>query len=127
MSSNKLIKPLAFGLIVSIIVTFIFLAMSAIASTNLDLNDTANLVLSLISANLGVVVGGFVAGKLNKSKGYLVGAINGIIIFIILTVVSFFFSKESMTAISLIKLITFVLSSIIGGILGVNFNKRRNF
>ena len=127
MSSNKLIKPLAFGLIVSIIVTFIFLAMSAIASTNLDLNDTANLVLSLISANLGVVVGGFVAGKLNKSKGYLVGAINGIIIFIILTVVSFFFSKESMTAISLIKLFTFVLSSIIGGILGVNFNKRRNF
>jgi len=127
LSSNKLIKPLAFGLIVSIIVTFIFLAMSAIASTNLDLNDTANLVLSLISANLGVVVGGFVAGKLNKSKGYLVGAINGIIIFIILTVVSFFFSKESMTAISLIKLFTFVLSSIIGGILGVNFNKRRNF
>ncbi|MBQ4155704.1 MAG: TIGR04086 family membrane protein [Clostridia bacterium] len=127
MSSNKLIKPLAFGLIVSIIVTFIFLALSAIASTNLDLNDTANLVLSLISANFGVAVGGFVAGKLNKSKGYLVGALNGIISFIILTIISFFFSQESMTAISLIKLITFVLSSIIGGILGVNFNKKRNF
>lgn len=127
MDSNKLIKPLSFGLIVSIIVTFIFLALSAFASSNLDLNDNAILILSLISTNIGVATGGFIAGKSNKSKGYLVGIINGIICFIVLTIISFLFSNESMTIISLIKLITFVLSSLTGGILGVNLNKKRSF
>ncbi len=127
MSLNKIIKPLLLGLIFSIIITLIFLSISAIASTNLDLNDNAILALSLISANIGIFFGGFIAGKINKSKGYMIGALNGLICFIILTIISFVFNKNSMTTISLIKFITFVLSSLIGGILGVNFNKKRSF
>jgi putative membrane protein (TIGR04086 family) len=127
LSLNKIIKPLLLGLIFSIIITLIFLSISAIASTNLDLNDNAILTLSLISANIGTFFGGFIAGKINKSKGYMIGALNGLICFIILTIISFVFNKNSMTTISLIKLITFVLSSLIGGILGVNFNKKRSF
>ena len=129
MFSDKkmLIKPLLFGLIFSILVTFMFLIIFAVAATNLNFDDNVLLTLSLISMNLGAFIGGLISGKITKEKGFIIGAINGFIVFLIFSLISVIFNPNSITIITLIKLITLTLSSMIGGVVGVNINNKIHF
>ncbi len=124
-SKYNLIKPLTVGLIFSVIVSLIIMLISAVAVTNLDANEETVMILSITSMSIGAFFGGIVSAKLFRQKGFLVGALNGIIFFFLITFISFIVSQEPVSAVSLIKLITFVLSSVIGGIVGVNTAKKR--
>ncbi len=128
MFNNKsIVKPLCFGLIFSIIVTFIFMCIFAFMATNFDFSEDMLLILSLVSMTLGSMFGGFVAGKINKEKGFIIGAINGFVLFLIITLISLIFNQNSITIVTLIKLVTLVLSSMIGGVIGVNTTHKRHF
>ena len=126
-NQKNISKPLILGFIISIITTFTFLVLFAFAAINLDFSNDILLALSLTSMNLGVFFGGFSSGKLSKEKGLVIGGINGLIFFMIVTLISLIFNEKAMTIVSLIKLITFIISSMIGGIIGVNFKRKRHF
>ncbi len=122
-----MIKPLLFGLIISIIASIIATVICAVAATNLNVSDDAILVMAIICMSIGAFVGGMIAAKIYKEKGFLIGALNGIIFFFITTIITFAVNTEAMTLISLIKLIVFTLSSMIGGMVGVNTKHKRSF
>ena len=125
--NNKMIKPLIFGLIVSTIITIILIAFCAIIATNLESSEETILIMAIISMTLGAFCGGIISAKIYNEKGFLLGALNGIVYFFFITFISLCINAESMTLISLIKLIAFTLSSMIGGVIGVNTRKRRVF
>lgn len=120
-----MLKPLIVGLIVSVVFSLIFMLVFALAATSLDVNENTILIFSIISMSLGVFTGGLASAKILKQKGFLVGAINGVVFFFLITFISFAVSQAPVSAVSLIKLITFVLSSVLGGIIGVNTTKKR--
>ncbi len=124
-SKYNLLKPLIVGLIVSVVFSLIFMLVFALAATSLDVNENTILIFSIISMSLGVFTGGLASAKILKQKGFLVGAINGVVFFFLITFISFAVSQAPVSAVSLIKLITFVLSSVLGGIIGVNTTKKR--
>ena len=124
-SKYNLLKPLIVGLIVSVVFSLIFMLVFAIAATSLDVNENTILIFSIISMSLGAFTGGLASAKILKQKGFLVGAINGVVFFFLITFISFAVSQAPVSAVSLIKLITFVLSSVLGGIIGVNTTKKR--
>lgn len=126
-NSKLLIKPLIFGFIFSLITTLVFIIIFAITATNINLTDNTLLILSLTSMNLGCFIGGLTSGKISKEKGFIIGAINGFIVFLLITIISLILNKNSITIITLIKLITFTLSSMIGGVVGVNITNKRHF
>lgn len=124
-SKSTLIKPLIYGLISAVITSFIMMLIGALVVKNFDLDEIGVLIISLISMSTGAFVGGFIAAKINKQKGFLVGILNGIAFFILNTVLAFILNTDSMTIISVIKVILFVITSMIGGIIGVNYSRKR--
>ena len=124
---NQMIKPLLSGFLVSVIASLIITVICAVAATNLSVSDDGLLIMSLICMSLGAFFGGMAAAKIYKEKGFLIGALNGVIFFFLTTVISFALNADTMTYISLIKFIIFTLSSMIGGVIGVNMKRKRSF
>ena len=81
-------------------------------------------------ATISVSLGGFIASKITAKKigdkGYLIGAIIGIIIFAIITIISLALGN-SISLNTLFHFIIIMLSSIVGGIMGVNVNKHKKY
>ena len=124
---NQMIKPLLWGFAVSVISSVLITVVCAVAATNISVSDDGLLIMSLVCMSLGAFFGGIAAAKIYKEKGFLIGALNGAIFFFLSTVISFALNADAMTLISLIKLIIFTLSSMIGGVIGVNIKRKRSF
>lgn len=81
-------------------------------------------------ATISVAIGCFVASqhtaKKIGDKGYIIGLIIGIIVFVIITIISLF-AGNSFSLNTLFHFIIMVLSSIVGGIIGVNKNKHKKY
>lgn len=73
-----------------------------------------------LSLGLGTLVSSFFASKKIGQKGYIIGAVIGGVSFIIITLIGLMASKDIFTLNTLFRLIILMLSSLIGGVLGVN-------
>lgn len=127
LSEYGILKPLAVSTAVSILCSLIFMLISAVAVTNLNASENTTLVLSIVSMSIGAFFGGIVCAKIYKKKSFLMGGLNGVVFFLLITVISLAVSSAPITVISLFKLILFIISSVIGGIVGVNTSRKRKF
>lgn len=120
------IKPIAFGLILGtliIVVLFIFFAL--LMSFNILPTSSATVVSSIAIA-LGSFFGGFISSKKLGKNGLVIGAICGAIIFLLFTLVGMAAFTSAPGASTLIRLLIFITSGAIGGIIGVgNTDKRK--
>lgn len=64
--------------------------------------------------------GGFIGARINKSKGMIVGALCGSIVFILMLIIGFCTNNAEITYMLIIKAIALILPAVIGGIKGVN-------
>lgn len=81
-------------------------------------------VFATISVAFGCFAAAFFTAKRQGNRGWLVGAVIGGITFIIITIISLLINRTGVTVNTLFHFIIIMLSSVIGGILGVN--KRKN-
>ena len=80
-----------------------------------------------ISLGIGCFLASLYAAKKIGQKGLLVGSIIGGITFIIITLVSLMARKDIFTRNTLFKLRRLMLSSFIGGVLGVNSKQNQKY
>lgn len=73
---------------------------------------------------LGVLFGGYIAARVNKSQGLVLGLLNGAIIFIALIIIGFCMSSHTITLTTLLKAIVIFVFSALGGIRGVNIKEK---
>lgn len=82
-------------------------------------------------ATISVAVGTFVAAnyaaKKIGDKGYLTGLIIGGVVFVIITVISMILNESGFTLNTLFHFIIIMLSSLTGGIIGVNRDKNKKY
>lgn len=69
---------------------------------------------------IAVFFGTYIAARINKSKGLYLGIANGAIVYIALLSSGFCSGSGTITIFTLLKLITCLIFSILGGIKGVN-------
>jgi len=88
-------------------------------------NESINNIVTIIYA-IGSVISGIVSGAINKCKGIQIGALNGIIQILLILLLSIILREKTpiFTTENLIRFITILLSSAIGGIIGVNFKRK---
>lgn len=110
------------GMLVSIISMFVFAAIILI----FNIDRTYSIPFSTIS----VAIGGFIASRLIAKKigdrGYLIGIITGLLIFAFLLIISIISGGE-ISWNTFYRFIIILLSSLVGGIVGVNSNKPKKF
>ena len=109
------------GLLVTIIFTCILSVI--VLTSGLLPADITNYVMIVLLA-MGTFFGGFIATKINKSAGLLIGLITGFVIFMLVTITGLINSSDSVTILTLIKLITTVIFGGLGGIAGLKKRER---
>lgn len=104
------------GVFVTMAMIFIFAAIMLFTEADRNLASP----LATVSVAVGTFVAAFYSAFKIGDKGYKVGIIVGMICFALITLVALLIKKGGFTVNSLFHLIIFLLSGIIGGIVGVN-------
>lgn len=76
--------------------------------------------ITIAVSTVSTLIGGYITARVTKINGLLSGALCGIIMFTILMIAGLCLSEETLTYITLVKLIAFTISGGLGGIKGVN-------
>ena len=112
------IKNLALCLILSIILVIALTFILALISVNSSMLDEHLAVWEISAIAIALLIGGFVCGRRNGSKGLYNGLILGALFAVVILIFSV--SNQSFHAVPfMIKTATALVSSAIGGIVGV--------
>ena len=101
------------GILISIILLCIFSAV-IMTSGLLPTNITNYVTIALLS--IGAFSGGFICAKITKSAALIFGLITGIGVFMLITICGLIRSNDSVTILTLIKLISTAICGSLGGI-----------
>lgn len=117
---KKFIRSIILGTVLSCVIIALLLIISAMVLVQLEKypGDIIN-YMGLVFIAVGVLMGSYVAGRLNKSSGLLCGMATGLAVFIIL-ITAGLNNVCSISLMILFKLGVNVICGCIGGILGVN-------
>ncbi len=119
--SSKAFKALIVSVAVNAVTTALcMLFLCLIMTMSGALFDGILKYLILVPLAVGGYAGGFCAGRINKSKGMLLGGVSGAIALLALIIISFCIQNTEITYILILKVITIILFSAIGGVKGIN-------
>ena len=118
---------IAINLGVGTIVTFIFMMLFALIMTLFSIDRSFALPFATVSGAIGCFVAAFFSSKKIGDKGYLTGAAVGIGSFLLVLIISLIFNTDSFSKNTVFHLIIMILSSLIGGIFGVNKGKNKKY
>lgn len=130
MSKNNLSKDNKWILIIKsavmqIFSSAIFMAVFSALMYFLELDKDYSPIFATVSVAIGCFLTAyFTSGKIGQ-KGLITGLITGLSVFILITVISLIVDKGTVTSNTLFHFIIFVLSSLIGGVIGVNKKSKK--
>lgn len=111
------------GLLSSVILTCICAAV-VMTSGVLPADITEYIMLGVLS--VGTFFGGFIAARITKSAGLIIGLLTGLVTFLLVTLIGIANFDGTITMITLLRFIFTLLTGGIGGILGVNKKEKIN-
>lgn len=114
------IKNYIFAAFFQIITTAISIGLFAALMLFLETDSGIAVIFATISVAAGCLVSSFYLARKIKAKGYIIGALIGLITFGVVLIVSLIVDKSAVSINTLFHLIIFMLSSLSGGIMGVN-------
>ncbi len=118
--TKKKIKVYALSILAGLLAYIISMVIFALIISNTDVPAIIVFIFSLIASGLFAFVSSFLLTKIVRKGGLITGGIIGVIVFIIISIISFMLSEPGQASISLINLIATVAFGILGGVLGVN-------
>ena len=80
---------------------------------------------STIAVAIGAMVSAYYSSRKIGKKGYLTGLLNGLVFFTVVTFIALIINKGGLTSNTLFRFIIVFLSSLIGGIAGVNKKQKK--
>lgn len=118
-------KPIIIGLIVGSVVTAVVLLIMAFVLTLWDFSPAAAAPMSSVAVAIGSFVAGNLAARLYRRRGLFLGLLTGLFLFMIITLISLAVNSSGFSLYTVIRFFIVVLSSVIGGIMGVNTGNRK--
>jgi putative membrane protein (TIGR04086 family) len=119
------LKPVTFGIIGGLIISILLLSLISFVFTVQNVPQSAVIPFACFTICVGAFMGGFFASHKYKNKGLVLGALTGLLFFLILYLVGVFMNQINSGTLAMLKLVLSVVSGSIGGIVGVNtLNKR---
>lgn len=115
------------GMILGVFTTAAFMLVFASLMYLLKIGGGYASPFATVSLAAGSFAAAFYSAKHIGSKGYLTGMIVGLLTFALVTVISLIVDRSGLSINTLFHLIIILLSSIIGGIVGVNRNKSKKY
>ncbi len=114
------LKPIIITVLIWLAVTLFFVAGFSVILSVTDINLKYSPVFSTLSLGFGGFAASYYLSAKKGSNGLLTGLVIGLIIFTVITLVGLIINSAALSFNTVFHLIIIVLSSSIGGILGVN-------
>lgn len=121
---SSILKGSIKGLAFAVLIFFILIAVFAIIVTKTDVSNTVIEVLTLFALGCASFFCAFINQKKTRQRGIVIGTISGAEIFLIIFIIGLFGANGVFTLLMLKKLLTVLISSILGGILSANSKKK---
>lgn len=113
-------KIIISSVLIGLTVTALLILIFSVIMFATEMNKDYAVILATASVAAGSFAAAFYAAKTVQSKGFMVGLIVGGITFLAVTLISLIIDKGALSMNTLFHFIIFMLSSLIGGIMGVN-------
>lgn len=115
------------AVIIGVVLTLgVMLALSAVMLI-FDVSSSLAVPFATVSVAVGSFGAAFYSARKIGSRGYLIGLICGFITFAVVFLLSLAMSMGGITQNTLFHLIIILISSLIGGILGINFKTDKKY
>lgn len=114
------------GAILGVLGTLVSMLIFAAVLLFLNIDRTYAIPFATISLAVGSFISSRYAAKKIGDRGYLVGLIIGAVVFTVITALSLILGN-SMSLNTLFHFIIIMLSSLVGGIMGVNRDKHKKY
>ncbi len=123
-SFSYYLKPIIFGVLVSVILTAVLLLVFSLILTKIDFSLSAINPVMIALCGISVFAGSFIVSRTVRQRGLFLGLCIGLLYFILMLILSASVSPMGLGLDAVWKFLSSVISGILGGILGVNSNKR---
>ncbi len=123
--NRSFVKALILGVVSSVVMISVLMCITAVVlliSSQLPYEYLEYLML-IIDA-VSVFVGGYIAARINKSQGLMLGLACGAIVLVSIIIGGFISGPQTITLITLLKAVVIVIFSSLGGIKGVNAKEK---
>lgn len=115
-----ILKPLLWGVAVGVVSGTALLLLFALLVYKTDLPRGMVTPLALVAVGIGALAGGFVAGVCAKRQGWLMGAVCGTLLYLILLIAGLARVHSIVFGYAVLKWAVMALCATVGGIMGVN-------
>ena len=123
-SSNKFIKKIFKGVLISLVVSFVLLAIFAIVLTYTSVSENTIVPVIIVVTGISILVGTILESRKIVKNGIWLGGIIGLVYVLILYIISSLLNADfSINTQSFILILVAIFSGMIGGIIGVNYRK----
>ena len=122
---KKFIISSAIGTGVGMISASVLIFLMAAALTVGDVPAMLISPVTVFFLAFGSFFGGFASAKLCGEKGFVCGALSGILFFIIVWIFGAFLENSGFGTVAIIKFVMMVVAGALGGIIGVNYIRRK--
>ncbi|MGI6265381.1 MAG: TIGR04086 family membrane protein [Acutalibacteraceae bacterium] len=120
----RIIRALGIGTVAGTLVCLAGLLIMAAVLTARDMPQSVVTPLAVIAAAFGALVGGFIAARVARGRGLLMGALTGALLYLLILLAGTIWFRDALGVGLLVKLAVLVVCGGVGGILGVNLRKR---
>lgn len=122
---DPIVRHTAIGVLAGVVATLLMMLVCALILTLKDFEPSAATPLSNVSVSVGALLAGFITTYIHKSKGLVLGAVSGLALFALISVVALFVNGGNVSINTLFRLIVMTVLSAAGGVFGVNISAKR--
>ena len=118
------VRPILLGVAVGVLCCTLLLLLMALVVQTVDVPRGAALPMAIAAAAVGAFAAGLTAALISRRRGLLLGAVSGLVLFLVVLLAGFarYTAVDGGTAI--IKLLGLMAAGGLGGVLGVNRRRR---
>ena len=120
-------KLVGISVLVGLLVCTLILMLFSLIISVKDVPEFVIRIMSVVAVSISAFVAGYVSAKLIKSKGMLVGLLNGVILFMLFYLTNLFLIKTEDFSALPIKVAIVLLSAGLGGVLAVNVKRKKRW
>lgn len=118
-------KNFLFGILIGLGVLTLFLLLFSGVFLIFGISRAYSKVFATIAVAIGAMISAYYSSRKIGKKGYLTGFLNGLVFFTVVTFIALIINKGGLTSNTLFRFIIVFLSSLIGGIAGVNKKQKK--
>ena len=123
--SKLLVKAVGISVLLGAACIAVLLLLFSIVMVTNDVPAFAIDICTSVSLGLGTLLAGYLAARILRSNGIVVGAVTAAVLFAVLFFISLIFVYRAITIVMLTKFAICLICGIIGGILGVNHKSKK--